>query len=316
MATTAVTVDEIQKNLRMLLGVNRDVDFDDLPTALQEDLNRVWRSGRRKFLAANDWMFLQTLYTFVTPADYDTGTITVASGVVTLVGGTFPADADDYMFMPGTTGGVYRVASRDGATQITLEDTSLTITDAELFTLTRNRFDLPSNFGGFVTPLTIENSQYDELTELPVLPEFTLRAVGGRSTPVTGRPEAFSLFQRVDDETGVFTPYLEVYPLPDQQYTVTGRVRIEPGDSLAEAGTICHPMFSELLQEAVLSAGEQMYMSGGQNIHTSNFASWLPRFIERDRKMRGVKQLPPRNRRRNRRDPLWDLRTASVTWEE
>lgn len=313
MATNAITVEELRANLLLSLGLNRD--YDQLDATTQADVDRVWRSGRRKFLAAHDWSYLQTLYTFVTPAKYDTGTITVAAGVVTLTGGTFPADTDDYVFIP-ESGNVYAVVSRDGNTQITLEDTSVTITLAEDFELYRVKFDLPSNFARFVTPLTIENSQYDDLTELPVFPEFTLRAVGGRSTPVYGRPEAFTVFQTVDDETGVFTPYIKVYPIPDQQYTVTGRVQIEPGDSLAEAGTICHPMFSELLNEAVLSAGEQMYQAGTQTVHTQNFSAWLPRFIERDRKMRGVKHLPPRNRRRHRRDPLHDLRNATVTWDE
>ena len=313
MATTAVTVDEIRANLLMSLGLNRD--YDQLPAVAQADVDRVWRSGRRKFLAAHDWSFLQTRYTFVVPAKYDTGTITAASGVVTLSGGTFPTDSDDYLFIP-ESGNVYSVASRDSGTQITLEDTSVTITPAETFELYRVKFDLPSNFARFLTPLTIENSQYDELTELPVFPEFTLRAAGGRSTPVYGRPEAFTIFQTVDDETGVFTPYLKVFPIPDERFVVTGRVQIEPGDSLAEAGSICHPLFSELLQEAILSAGEQMYQAGMQTIHTENFANWLPRFIERDRKLSGVKSLPPRNKRRGRRDPLWDLRTATVTWEE
>lgn len=313
MATNAITVDELRANLLLVLGINRD--YDQLDATTQADIDRVWRAGRRKYLAAHDWQHLQSRYVFVTTLPYTTGTVTVVDGVVTLSGGTFPADTDRYVFIP-ETGGVYEVASRDGDTQITLQDTSLDVDAGSTFSLYQIKFPLPSGYAGTVTPFTIENSQSDELTELPLLPEFTVRSIGGRNAPVYGRPEAWTTFQTVDSETGVFTPFLQVYPIPDQVYTVTARVRIEPGDSLAEAGTICHPMFSELLQEAILAAGEQLYLAGTQRTHTDNFATWLPRFIERDNRLRGVKHLPPRKSRKFRRDPLHDLRTATVTWEE
>lgn len=59
---------------------------------------------------------------------YGTGTVTVASGVVTLTGGTFPSWA-----ATGTMnieGSLYTVASRDGNTQVTLDDTSVSWSSA------------------------------------------------------------------------------------------------------------------------------------------------------------------------------------------
>jgi hypothetical protein len=225
--------------------------------------------------------------------------------VVTVSAGTLPTDAADYVFLPAD-GGVYEIATRDGATQFTLEDTSLDLDAGTSYAIRRVHFPLPDGFAAFISPITIANSRDFELLEVPVLPEWTVRSVGSITRARTGRPEMFSLYQTVDDETGVFTPYLTVYPIPDQQYTLTGRVRVEPGDALNEAGVIAHALFSELMQEAILAAAEEMYLSGGSTIHTNNFQAWLPRFIRRDGVARSARRLRPRRTDRQlTRDQAW-----------
>ena len=310
MATLAITLDEVKKDLALTLALGRDPTTDwDADTIA--DVNRIIRAGRRKFYAAYPWRHLEELYTIVTPAVYDTGTVAVAAGVVTLTGGTFPSDAADYVFLPETSG-VYEIASRDGDTQITLKDTSLTLAAGETFDLYRVHFPLPTGFAAFLDPLTIENTRDGELNELPVLPEWTLRGVGSRLVPRIDRPEAFSIFQSVDDETGIFTPFLTLYPIPDTRYTITSRVRLEPGDSLAEAGAISHPIFSELMREAILAAGEEMYLNGMSSIHRENFARMLPDFVKRDNAYKGIRHLRPRRSGRKKIDSFWIANADSV----
>lgn len=292
MASLELTLDEVKKDLGLLLNIGRDPASDwDADTIA--DVNRVIRSGRRKFFSAHPWRHLEEIYTFITPAVYETGTITVVDGVVSGAGTTFPDDSADYVLLPDE-GGAYEVNTRDSGTQLTLHDTSLDIDAGEEYELRRVHFELPTGFVAFLDPLTIENTPDGELREMPVLPEWTIRGIGSRETPRIDRPELFSLFQTVDDETGVFTPYLSVYPIPDAQYTVSARIRVEPGDALLSAGAIAHAGFSELMREAILAAGEEMFLGGVQSLHIQNFDRMLPQFIRRDGLIRGARRLRPR----------------------
>lgn len=293
MASLGISRSEVYANLATVLGINRVSSSWDAQTL--SDVQRVWRMGVRKFIASNDWKHLEETHTFVIPAVYETGTVTVVDGVVTLAGGTFPSWAANAVFLPDD-GGVYEVSTRDGDTQLTLLDTSLDLAALSEFELRQTRFDLPSHFARVLEPFTIENSRYEELEEIPILPEWTLRGVGGREVPRLDRPEAFTTFQDVDEATNTFTPYLKVWPIPDAQYTVSGTIGVMIDDTLSqiESVVICNPLFSELLQESILAAGEQLYHSGEQNIHTQNFEKWLPAFVQKDRMLRGVRSLRPR----------------------
>lgn len=292
MASLQLTRAEVFSNLSTLLGVNRT--YGSLDSQTQSDFQRVWRSGFRKFLAAHEWRHLEERHTFVIPAAQESSTITVVDGVVTLASGTWPSWAANGVLI--TSEGVFEVNTRDGDTQLTLYDTSYDDAALTTYVLRPVKFDLPSNFARFIEPLTLENQQSHELDELPMLPEWTLRAVGGNVTPILDKPEAFTLFQSVDETTNAFTPFLKVYPIPDAQYTVTGVIGVTLDDTLSSADSvaICNPLFAELLQEAILSSGEIMFR-GGPGKHTKNFADWLPSFIQKDNVYRGVRTLRPRN---------------------
>ena len=289
MASLVLTLDEVRSELGSLLGVGRT--YASLDSTTQADLDRVVRAGRRKFFSAHRWRHLETPHRIVTNARYDTGTVEVVDGVVTLTGGTFPADSDDYVFLPAA-GGVYEIASRDSDTQITLQDTSLGISSGASYDMDRIQYDLPSGFVAFLGPITIENSSDAELREVPVLPEWTVRGVGSRDRVRTDRPEMFTVIQTVDSDTAIFTPQIRVYPIPDQQYTLTMRVRIEPGDGLGSTN-IAHEAFSGLMRLAILAAGEEMYVPE-QNTFRSEFMRVLPDFVRRDAVYRDYRQLKPR----------------------
>jgi hypothetical protein len=304
MASLAITLSEVKKNLALLLGISRDIADWDADTA--SDMERIIRAGRRKFFAAHEWRHLETPYRIVLDAVYDTGTVTVVNGVVTVSSGTLPADTADYVFLPDD-GGVYEIDTRDGDTQFTLVDTTLDLDALTEYEIRRVHYPLPDGFIAFLGPITIENTLDGEVLEVPVLPEWTVRGLGSRQRVVTDRPELVSVFHTVDDETGVFTPYLTIYPIPDAQYVLTMRVRIEPGDSLAEVGAIAHPKFSELMMEAILASGEEMFTGGESSVHRGNFEKWLPRYVKRDSMIRGTRRLRPRRsgRRLSREEMFW-----------
>jgi hypothetical protein len=304
MASTAITLSEVKKNLALLLGISRDPLDWDADTA--SDVERIIRSGRRKFAAAHEWRHLEQPYRVVVDDVYDTGTVTVVDGVVTVSSGTLPTDTADYVFLPDD-GGVYEIDTRDSATEFTLVDTTLDLDALTEYEIRRVHFPLPDGFIAFLGPITIENTLDGEVLEVPVLPEWTVRGLGSRQRAVTDRPELVSVYHTVDAETGVFTPYFTIYPIPDAQYVLTMRVRIEPGDSLAEVGAIAHPMFSELMMEAILAAGEEMFTGGESSVHRNNFQTWLPRYVKRDSMIRGTSRVRPRrsDRRLSREELFW-----------
>lgn len=149
-STLAVDYDELRERIGPVLGYGRSGWTSDEASEIDDCL----RSGLRQFYAppplsgqeiAHQWSFLKPTVTFDTVVAYSTGTITVASGVVTLASGTFPAWAaqGDITFGSQT----YTIASRDSDTQVTLDDTTGTASAGTTYELRRNAYDLPDDFG-------------------------------------------------------------------------------------------------------------------------------------------------------------------------
>jgi hypothetical protein len=313
MASLSINNDEIRANLATILGVSRTVANWD-PT-LTADVNRIIRSGRRRFFSANDWSFLTQHISFVTAAPQDTGTVTAVDGVVTLTGATFPADVvDNYLFTSEGVDGIFTVESRDSATQITLHDTSVNFAALTEYALYKNKFDLPDSFGGFRGPVSTANNE--KLHESAIIPEYQVRTVQNNTVLKTGRPCLFTVSQRIsDEETGIPTWYLQIYPLSDGVYKIETDIRIIPGDTLGQSSSadVMHPAFSEAMAEAIYAAAE-VTMGVGQGAHEARFSQLLPEAVRKDRAIKGVVRML--NRTDNHRVPHYEYITGEVTWDE
>ncbi len=312
MASLAITNDEIYARLGMQMGINRD-NGEWSPTN-QSDAERIIRAGRRKLFAAYDWSFLEVRHDIAIPAPYNTGTITVVNGVVTGSGTTFTADmAGQYLFVGGS---LYQINTWTNATTITLLDTTIDVDAGSSYSINYTRFAMPDNFSAVVGPFTIENSSIScSLQELPVIPEHQVRGMLSNRTVYTAQPKAFSIFHTVDEETGIASHFVNIYPFPDVAYLATARVRILPGDALAEAGDVVTGEYAELMMEAILAACEQLYNDGSSMLHTELFAKMLPDFIRKDKVAQGVRRLKPRGDGRNL-PRNYQLIVAPITIEE
>ena len=121
-------------------------------TTEQTRIDRAIKAGLRMFYGESDWGFLRPTTYLTTSAEYTTGTITVASGVVTGASTTFPAWAAQGEL---TVGGVtYEVNTRDTATQLTLEDLTVTAAALSTYTLARPTYELPADFGELIGEMT------------------------------------------------------------------------------------------------------------------------------------------------------------------
>ncbi len=294
MATLALTNDEIYQELGYLAGISRDNSDWDATT--QADMDRVVRSGRRRFLSAYKWNFLEAEGIIVTAVPFTDGTITIAAGVVTFAGGpTVPTNATDFVLAP-TDGGVYTIASYDSTTQITLDDTSLTnaVADGD-YNLYQIRYDLPSGFGGWEGPVSIGNHNGRTMNETRNLPDFTLKAFANMERVRTGEPRMFSVNHTVDTETAIATYQMTIFPLPDAVYTINYKYRIAPGDTLAmsETAVVSNPVFTECYKESILAAAEVMIFDQ-PGTHSERFEALLQEAVQADKQMKGVRHGRPR----------------------
>lgn len=311
MATLALSNAELYAELGRMLGISRtSTDWDAVTLA---DVNRMIRSGRRRFLSAHNWKFLVNDWTGPIAAPINTGTVTIVDGVVTFAGAAvLPSNVvTNYMFAP-QGGGLYSVAARGGDAELTLNDTSVDADALSTFVLYQHMYDLPATFGGWQGPIALENYDGYTLNESRNFPEFVLRAFRGRQTVRTGRPELFSVVSTTDAETGIAVFDLAIYPLPDKAYTLSSRVKVNIGDTLGGGlGDIsADPVFTECYKESVLAAAETIGF-GQPGAHAAAFPGLLMEAIRQDNMIRGTRHGRPRThgRRQNR---YYDLIVGTV----
>lgn len=171
---------------------------------------------------SHEWTFLQLKLDLTMTAPYNTGTVAVSSGVVTLSGGTFPAWAADGVFIINAV--AYVVSSRDSGTQITLENTS---SDADAssgasYELAREFYTLDDDFGGIDGFLTYR-SEENRRVKVPVVSEGRIREqmMGGGGS-FTGTPQMAAIRPKASDGTGQRFQLLP-WPLADSDYRIEGR---------------------------------------------------------------------------------------------
>jgi len=300
MASLALTNAELYAELGRLLGISRS--SSDWDTVTAADVDRIIRAGRRRFFSASDWKFLYDNNTIPLAAPITTGTVTIVSGAVTLVGSTFPAAADigNYMFSP-QGGGAYGIATWTDATNIILDDTTVNADALSTYNLYQYKYDLPSAFGGWAGPISVDNYDGVYLNESRNLPEYVLRSFANRQNVRTNRPELFSVISTPDSETAIATHQLQIWPFANQLYILRGRYKLVAGDTLdgLEADISADPIFTECYKEAVLSAAEVIAF-GQPGAHRMRFQELLVEAKRKDNAMSGVRYGRPRRSVRGR----------------
>lgn len=308
MASLSLSNEEIYKQLATTVGISRNPAAWDDQTL--EDMDRCIRSGRRRFFAAHDWSWLEASCVINTKEPFNDGTVAATAGVVDVTGGTVPTDAAGQKFAPDA-GLLYDINARTDADTFTLHDTSVDITAGSDYKIYFTRYPLPANFAAFTSPITVENNTV--VRESVIFPEWTARAFGNQKSLRVGKPELFSITQEVAAETGIPSYYLNVYPLPDQLYSLRFTVRIQPGDALEEEGDVFPHTYAEIMLEAILAAAEVMYNDDMQGPHNLRFAQLLPEFIQKDRIAKSIRNMYPVTPQKVR--PINPVITAPLSYE-
>ena len=254
------------------------------------DIEECIQDGLHDVYTAHKWSFFRPIETITTTAPYTTGTITVASGVVTLVGGTFPAWAADGVLKLDND--YYDVNTRDGDTQITLEDTSVTDAVASIYELGRPEYDLPAAFEAIEGDFTYEPGQSDFYPAVKQRHDDQIRRLV-QDDPYHDRPLYYGIRTVEFVRTVGSRRRLVFYPTPDAAYVLKARMKLRP---LMIDGTNLYPVggesLAQVITEACLAAAERNY-DEQEKRHTQRFQQLLPLAIMADLDMTSPTQLGP-----------------------
>lgn len=259
------------------------------------DIEECLGDGLRRVYAAHNWSFFRPVTDITTTAPYSTGTVTVASGVVTLLGGTFPSWAADGVLKLDND--YYDVDTRDGNTQITLEDTSVTDAVASSYELGRSEYDLPTGFEAIEGELTYEPGQSDFYPPVRPREDVEIRRLQ-QDDPFDDRPLYYGIRTAYFDPTVGSRRKITFYPIPDAAYVLKAKMKLRA--TMIDA-TNCYPIGGETLAqvivEACLAAAERNYDETAGR-HEAHFMELLPLAISADMELSSPTTLgadAPRN---------------------
>lgn len=285
-----------------LFGIRSDFSADQLVDILQ-----CIKDGLRYVYSAHDWSFFKPIADISTTAPYATGTVTIAAGVVTLAGGTFPSWAAHGIFKVSDS--YYSVASRDGNTQITLDDTSVTVAAASAFQLGRPEIELSAAFEAIANDSDL--TYYPDQNDLyPPVRQRHDRAVrtAQQNNPYFDRPVFYSVRTVTFDPTAGSQKRLALYPTPDAAYVLRVPMILRP--TMIDAVNqypVGGETLAQLITEACLSAVELDFYEKTDGRHTQMFQAMLPLAIRADQEKSAPTSLgPDRPRGGGTRSPVYD----------
>ena len=258
----------------------------------QADIDDCMEDGLRRVYAIHDWSFLRPLADVSTTAPYATGTMTIAAGVVTLVGGTFPAWAAAGVLQVNNQ--YYSVASRDSDTQITLDATSVTVAAAASYELARPEIPLDAAFDAVANDSDLTYYPSPDYWYPPVKwrHDATIRQLEGNN-PEFDRPVFYSVRTVTFDPTVGSRKVLALYPTPDQVYTLRVPMILRP--VLLDATNlyaIGGEVLSQVMLEACLASAEHNFEER-EHVHERRFMELIGLAIRDDQDRSSPTRLGP-----------------------
>lgn len=291
-STLTLTRDDLRKAIGNLLGQGIDVTAWDSDFATRVDMcvdiGCRWVYEPELLPGENQihiWSFMQPkLFAFPLTQPYATGTVTIVAGVVTGSGLTWPTWAADGELVVNGIG--YAVSTRDSATQLTLDDTTVTASAGSAYTLQQVDYTLPELFGGFFGDLYLNqtNNSLGFVLERASKEELLSLQKSGIAD-FASQPCRYAVFAKDQTGAGDQRWMITVWPLPDDVYTLTGFYVWNP---YRLTSALPYPMgglpLSECLREAVLAAAEVEF-KGEAGIHNQLFRAKLAAAVSYDRQV-------------------------------
>jgi len=256
------------------------------------DINDCIQDGLRRVYSAHDWSFFRPVADVATTAPYSTGTITIASGVVTLTGGTFPSWSADGILKVDDR--YYSVASRDGNTQITIDTTAANIASASNYQLARPEIPMDVSFDAVANDSDLSYYPGPDCWYPPVRQrhDSMIRRLES-GNPEFDRPAFYSIRTARFDPTVGSRKILALYPTPDDSYTLRVPMILRPVmiDEVNQY-PIGGELLSQLFLEACLASAEHNFEER-DHIHEKRFLEMLAVAIRNDQDRSSATSLGP-----------------------
>jgi len=288
-----ISYSELSAEVGDFLGIGRDswstLEQTRIDSIIQSGLRQVYYP--QKFLHGNvshrftpgvayQWSWMRPEAEIVTTAAYDTGTVEIASGVVTLTTGTWPSWAAEGELHVG--GQIYAVNTRDSDSQVTLNDLTVTVAAGTEYSLARPSYDLPEGFdGSFDGDLHYKTSDNTLWPPIRLISPAVLRAKKQVYND-TDRPEYAALQPKSFDATVGQRWQIIFFPAPSAVWTFYGRYKIRP---LMIDGTDLYPLggtaMAEVFLESCLAVAEKRFVEDSK-IHHEEFMRLLLQAIDHD----------------------------------
>lgn len=288
-STLSTDYDQLRREIGRHMGWNRTPG--SWTTNQTADGDDILMSGYRMFLTAYDWSFLRIANTLATVAEYSTGTVVVASGVVTLSGGTFPSWAASGEITLDNQSATYTIDTRDSDTQVTLDDTSLTDATASVFNLTRPWYDLPDDYAGMLGPLTWQTGTQSSYPPVEQINENQLRQQR-MYVEYTNQPRYFAIRAKNLIMTDGQRFEIGFYPVPDAVYNFDYLYQSNPSklDSTNDtpAGGMLH---SETITQAILAKADEKLNDTAQGSAHASYQQHLENSKRIDMQMNAADHL-------------------------
>jgi hypothetical protein len=246
--------------------------IDDIEDCMRDGLNRVYN--------VHNWSFFRPVVDLSTTAPYATGTVVIASGIVTLTGGTFPSWAADGLLRIGNR--YHSIASRNSNTQVTLDN--LTVTESStIYELARLEITLPDAFDAIAndSDLTYYPDQTSWYPPIAQRHDNTIRK-WQQTDPRYERPLFYSIRTVQFDPTIGSRKVLALYPIPDAVYVFRVPMILRP---VMLDATNQYPIGGEhlgqLIIEACLAAAEHNFEER-EHVHEKRFLEMIPLIVMQD----------------------------------
>lgn len=257
------------------------------------DILQCIKDGLHYVYSAHDWSFFRPVEDISTTAPYATGTVTIAAGVVTLSGGTFPSWAADGILKVSNS--YYSVSLRNSGTSLTLDDTSVTVASATAFSLGRPEVPLSDSFEAIAndSDLTYYPDQNNLYPPIRQRHDQSVRRMQ-QDDPYYDRPMFYSVRTVEFDPTVGSRKRLAFYPTPDAAYVLRVPMILRPTmiDSTNQY-PVGGETLAQLIVEACLSAVELDFYEKTDGRHTRMFQAMLPLAIQADQQKSAPTHLGP-----------------------
>jgi len=306
----AVSRSDLEDEVGRFLGWGRSAPTTgdaatDIEAIVDRGLRQFYYPGvLRGETVVHEWSFLKPVATISTNAPVSSSTITVGSGVVTLLSGNWPTWAAEGTLSVANED--YEVSVRDSNSQITLIDTSVSIAAGTSYELRHDELTLPSDFAGIVGPLTYSRDSQER--DIQVVSESYIRAIR-QDRPQSKDAPIYAAVRPVSGSTYGNTYQLLVWPCPDKTYRINYKYNVEVTDS-AIYGGIPH---NETIMASCMAIAET-YAPEQSNRHREIYSDLLAGSVMFDRQANATEYFGYNSD--NSDDPLMirqNLRYATYT---